>query len=140
MKHRRSEIEEKQPEPPPGRGERSKENKNAHRYRAKHPEKTREDVSLIDVSQTGNDTEHHGDSIAGFAFRGSCCAAHPIAAAAAFGVFRKKMPAIRAWHFIACGRLRLDSRRIRVFHIHIYRKSKAAPNSSSKERFRRRRP
>ena len=61
MKHRRGEIEEKQTKSPSGRGERSKENKNAHGDRANHPEKAREDVSFIDVSQTGNDTEHHCD-------------------------------------------------------------------------------
>ena len=90
-------------------------------------------MSFIDVSQTGNDTEHHCDQVARFAFRGLCCAAHPIAAVAAFRVFRQKMPAIRARHFIACGRFRLGSGRIRVFHVHTYRKSQAAPNSSSKQ-------
>src|SRR4029434_6610245 len=100
MKHRASQIEEKQAESPPGRGERSKKNKNADWDRANHPKKARKDVSLIDVSQTGNDTEHHCDSVAGLAFRGLCRAAHPIAALAAFRVFRQKMPAIRARHFI----------------------------------------
>src|SRR5215211_1680181 len=133
MKHRRSEIEQKQAESPPGGGERCKKNENADRDRAQHPEKPREDVSLIDVSQTGNDTEHHCDHVACFAFRGLCRAAHPIAAVAAFGVFRQKMPAVRARHLIASGRLRPDSRRIRVFHVHTYRKSQAAPNSSSTE-------
>src|SRR6266516_643736 len=118
MKHRRSEIEQEQTESPPGRGERCKENKNADRDRAKHPEKAREDVSLIDVSQTRNDTEHHCDQVACFAFRGLCRAAHPIAAVAAFRVFRQKMPAIRARHLIACGRLWRGRWRIRVLHIH----------------------
>src|SRR5438874_11226946 len=101
MQHRRGEIEEKEAESPSGRRERSKENKNADRDRAKHPEKAREDVSLVDVSQTRNDTEHHCDQVACFAFRGFACAAHPIAAVAAFRVLRQKMPAIRAWHCIA---------------------------------------
>src|SRR6476469_8171719 len=103
MKHRRGEIEEEQTETPSGRGERSKENKNAHRDCANHPKEAREDMSLIDVSQTGNDTEHHCDQVARFAFRGFGCSAHPIAAVAAFRVFRQKMPAIRAWHLISCG-------------------------------------
>src|SRR5436190_23724643 len=106
MKHHRGEIEEEKAESPSGRGKGSKENKNADWDRAKHPEKAREDVSLIDVSQAGNDTEHHCDSVACFAFCGLCRAAHPIAPVAAFGVFRQKVPAIRARHLIACGRLR----------------------------------
>jgi hypothetical protein len=40
------------------------------------------------VSQTRNDTEHHCHSVAGFAFSGLCCAAHPIAAVTAVRVFR----------------------------------------------------
>src|SRR5436190_5957727 len=119
MKHRRSEIEEEQAKSPAGRSERSKENKNADGDGAKHPEKTREDVSLIDVSQPGNDTEHHCDSVARFAFCSLCCAAHPIAAVTAFGIFRQKMPAIRARHLVTCARFRPGSRRIRVFHLHI---------------------
>src|SRR6476646_6940479 len=100
MKHSRGEIEQEKAEPPAGRGECSKENKNAHRDRANHPEKTGKDVSLVDVSQARNDTEHHCDKVAGFAFRGFRRAADPIAAVAAFRVFRQKMPAIRAWHLI----------------------------------------
>src|SRR5262245_18032598 len=106
MKHHRAEIEKKEAEAPPGRGERGKENKNADGDRANHPEKARKDVSLIDVSQTWNDTEHHCDSIAGFAFRSLCCSAYPVAAVAAFRVFRKKMSAIRTRHLIARGRFR----------------------------------
>lgn len=118
VKHGCGEIEEKQAEPPSGRGERSKENKNAHWDRADHPEKAREDVSLIDVSQPGNKTEHHCDSIAGFAFRGLCRAAYPIASIAAFRIFRQKMPTIRARHLIARARFRHDRRRIRVLDLH----------------------
>ena len=88
MKHRRGEIKEKKAEAPPGRGERSEKNKNTDRNSANHPEKARENVSLINMSQTGNDTEHHCDSVAGLAFRGLCCAAHPIAAVTASRVFR----------------------------------------------------
>src|SRR5262249_26491479 len=140
MHHHRGEIEEKQTEPPPGRGERSEENKNSDRDRANHPEKTCENVSLINMSQAGNNTEHHCDSVTGFAFRGLCGAARPIAAVAAFGILRQKMPAVRARHFSTCGRCRTGSRRIRVFHLHAYRKSQVALNSSSTERFRRRKP
>src|SRR5437762_13771242 len=96
MKHRRGEIKEKQAKSPAGRSERSKENKNTDGDRANHPEEARQDVSLIDVSQPGNDTEHHCDGVARFAFCSLCCAAHPIAAVTAFGIFRQKMPAIRA--------------------------------------------
>ena len=133
MKHRRSEIEQEKAESPSGRGEGSEENKNADRDRANHPEKACKDVSFIDVSQTGHDTEHHCDSVAGFAFRGLRRAARPITAVAAFRVFRQKMTAIRARHLVACGRFEPRSRRIRVFHLHTYRKSQVAPNSSSKE-------
>src|SRR6476620_11443104 len=133
MKHCCGEIKEKEAESPPGRGERGKENKNAHRDCANHPEKACEDMSFIDVAQTGNDTEHHCDQVASFAFRCFGCAAHPIAAVAASRVFWQKMPAIRARHFIACGRFRLGNGRVCVFHLHTYRKSQAASNSSSKQ-------
>src|SRR5262245_55052267 len=111
MKHHRAEIEEEQAESPPGRGERSKENKNADRDRADHPKKARENVSLINVSQTGNDTEHHCDCVAGFSFCGLCRAPNPIASITALHVFRQKMPAIWTRHLIACGRVRPGSRR-----------------------------
>src|SRR5215813_392270 len=133
MKHHRGEIEEKKAESPSGRRERSKENKNADRDRAKHPEKTRQNVSLIDVSQTGHDTEHYCDSVAGLAFRGLCCTAHPIASIAAFGISRQKVPAIWARHFMACRRFGCRRWRIRVFHLHTCRNSQARPNSSSKQ-------
>src|SRR5438552_2686864 len=101
MKHRRGEIEEEQAKSPPGRSERSKENKNADGDCTKHPEKACEDVSLVDVSQTRNETEHHCDHVARFAFCSLCRAAHPIAAVTAFSTFRQEMPAIPARHFIA---------------------------------------
>src|SRR5262245_13638895 len=63
MKHRRGEIEEKEPKSPAGRCKRGKQNKNADRDRANHPENSHEDVSLINMSQTGHDTEHHCDSV-----------------------------------------------------------------------------
>src|SRR5438045_9666224 len=103
MKHRRSEIEEEQAKSPAGRSERSKENKNADGDGAKHPEKNREDVSLIDVAQPGNDTEHHCDSVARFAFCSLCCAAHPIAAVTAYGICRKSMHALSGTDFFALG-------------------------------------
>src|ERR1051326_9043779 len=134
MKHRGGEVEAEQTKAPTGRGERSEENKNADWDRADHPEKTRQDVSLIDVSQAGNDTEHHRDRVARFTFGRLCRAAHPITAVAAFRVFRQKMPAIRARHLIAryCfGRRRWG---ICVFHIHkLIRNSQAGSNSSSTE-------
>src|SRR5712691_8894256 len=95
MKHRCGEIEEKQTKTPAGGSERSEENKNADWDRADHPKKTRENVSLVDVSQPGNDTEHHRDRVARFGFSRFCRAAHPITAIAAFRVFWQKMPAIR---------------------------------------------
>src|SRR5438046_9354239 len=101
MKHHRGEIEEEKAESPSGRGKGSKENKNADRDRTKHPEKARQDVSLIDVSQTGNDTEHDCDHVARFAFRSLCRAAHPIAAVAASGLSRLNVPALWARHLIA---------------------------------------
>jgi hypothetical protein len=70
MKHRRGEIEEKKTESPSGRGKRCKQNKDANRDCANHPQNTCENVSLVNVSQTGNKTEHHCDSVTGFAFRG----------------------------------------------------------------------
>src|SRR5437762_2596049 len=133
MKHRCGEIEEKQAKAPAGGSERSEENKNADWDGANHPEKTRQDVSFIDVSQAGNDAEHYRDRVARFSFSRLCRAAHPITAVAAFGVFRQKMPAIRARHLIARGRFRRSCRGIRIFHIHTNRRSQAARNSSSTE-------
>src|SRR5215813_2886679 len=43
------------------------------------------------------------------------------------------MSAIRARHLVACRRHRCGNWRIRVFHLHTYRKSQVAGNSSSKE-------
>src|SRR5207248_11198950 len=103
MKHRRSEIEEEQAKSPPGRSERRKENKNADGDGAKHPEKTREDGSLIDVAQPGDDTEHHCDGVARFALRSLCCAAHPIGSVAAVCIFWQDVPGMRSEHVIDCG-------------------------------------
>ena len=88
MKHHCGEIKEEKAKSPSGRGDRGKENKNAHRDRARHPENSRQYVSLINVSQPGNDTKHNRHHIACFAFRGLCRAAYPIATVAAFGIFR----------------------------------------------------
>src|SRR5262249_47480307 len=82
---------------------------------------------------TGNDAEHNRNRVAGLSFRGLCRATHPIAPVAAFRVLWQKMAAIRARYFIACGRFRRSCRRIRVLHVHTYRNSQAAPNSSSKQ-------
>src|SRR5438093_10046457 len=56
MKHYRAEVEEKEAEPPSGRCERGEQHENPDRDCAKHPEKTCEFMSFIDVSQAGNDT------------------------------------------------------------------------------------
>src|SRR5262249_29959262 len=133
MEHHRGEIEEKQAEPPPGRGERSKENKNTDRNCTDHPEKSCQDVSLINVPQTGNDAEQDRDHVAGFAFRGLCRAAHSIAAVATLCILRQKMSAIRTGHFIARARFGRSGWRIRVFYLHTCRNSSAGPNSSSKQ-------
>src|SRR5262249_831696 len=101
---------------------------------------TRQNVPLINVSQTGNDTKHHGDHVAGFAFRSLHRAALPITAVAPLGALWQKMPAIRTWHFVVHARVRLNRWRIRVFHLHTYRNSQAAWNSSSKEKFSRGKP
>lgn len=140
MEHRPGEIEQKQTESPPGRCERGKENENADRNRANHPEEACQYVSLVDMSQTGNETKQHGDGVACFAFCGLRRAADPIASAAAFRVLRQEMPAVRARHFIARARFDRSRRGICVLDLHNYRQSQAARNSSSKEKFRRGKP
>jgi hypothetical protein len=56
VKHYSAEVEEKEAQTPPGRGERGKQHEKSDWDCTKHPEKTCEFVSFIDVSQTGNDT------------------------------------------------------------------------------------
>jgi len=56
MKHYRAEVEEKEAQPPAGRREGGQQHEKPDRDCAKHPEKTCEFVSFIDVSQTGNNT------------------------------------------------------------------------------------
>src|SRR6266704_2853079 len=56
MKHYRAEVKEKEAQTPPGRCERGQQHEKPDWDCAKHPEKTCEFVSLINVSQPGNDT------------------------------------------------------------------------------------
>ena len=79
MKHYRDEIKEKEAEAPSGRGEGSQKDEDPHWDRARHPNKTRQDVSLVNVSQSGNDTKHNCYGVACLAFGSFGSAARPIA-------------------------------------------------------------
>jgi hypothetical protein len=89
MKHYRDEVEEKEAKAPAGRCERSKQHEDADWDRTKHPEKARELVSLVNMSQAGNDTENNCDSVARFAFRRFSRATCPITPVTALGIFRQ---------------------------------------------------
>jgi hypothetical protein len=75
-------------------------------------------VSLVNMSQAGNDTKYNCDGVASFAFRCFSCAASPITSVAAFGIFRQGMPAVWAGHFIAHALFWPSGRCIRVLHAH----------------------
>lgn len=118
MKHYREEIKEKETEAPAGRCERRQQDEDPYWDRTKHPEKARELVSLINMSQAGNDTKNNSDGIARFAFRRFRRATCPITSVTARGTFRQQMPAVWTRHFISSARLRPSRWRIRVLHTH----------------------
>src|SRR6266540_5574554 len=69
MKHYRDQVKEKETESPASRRERRQQHEDPDWDRTKHPQKARKLVSLINMSQAGNDTKDHCDGIARFAFR-----------------------------------------------------------------------
>jgi hypothetical protein len=118
MKHYRDEIKEKETEAPAGRCERRQQDEDPDWDRAKHPEKARELVSLVNMSQPGNDTKDNSDGVARFAFRGFIRALFPITAVTARGMLRQQMPAVWTRHFISGAGLRPSRWRIRVLYTH----------------------
>jgi hypothetical protein len=100
VEHDSKEVEEKEAETPAGGCERRQQYKDPHWDRPKHPEKTRKLVSLINMSQAGNDTKDNCDGIARFAFRSFGRATRPITSVAACGILRQQMPAVWTGHFI----------------------------------------
>src|SRR5204863_5817281 len=118
MKHYRDEVKEKETEAPAGRCERCQQHKDPDRDRSEHPQKPRKLVSFINMAQARNDTKDNCDGVARFAFRSFRCAACPITAVAALGIFRQEMPAVWTGHFIARAGFWPGSRCIRVLHTH----------------------
>jgi hypothetical protein len=118
MKHYRDEVEEKQAEAPARRSECRQQHEDPDWDRTKHPEKARELVSLVNMSQARNDAKDNCDGVARFAFRCFSRAACPITSVTAFGSFRQGMPAVWTGHFISSARLRPSRWRIRVLHTH----------------------
>lgn len=118
MKHYREEIKEKETETPPGRRDCSQEHKDPDRNRASHPEKARQYMALVDVSQAWDDTEHYRDCVARFAFRSFSPAARPITPVAACRVLWQEMPAVWTGYFIFRARFGPTGRCVRVFHVH----------------------
>jgi hypothetical protein len=119
MEHYRNEIEEKQTEAPPGRCERSQERKNPNWDRASHPEKARQHVSLVNVSQSRNDTQYNCYGVARLALRGLHRAARPITSVTPFGILRQEMPAVWAGHCVASAWLGPCGWCVRVLHAHL---------------------
>src|SRR5437899_12268345 len=118
MQHYRAEVKEKQTETPPGRCDSGQEHKDPDRDCASHPEKARQNMSLVDVSQSRNDTEHNRHCVARFAFRSVFSrAALPIAPVAALCVLWQEMSAVRAWHCLARAWFGPSRRCVRVFHL-----------------------
>src|SRR6266404_3555168 len=122
MQHYRAEVKEKETETPPGRRDGGQEHKDPHRDRASHPEKAHQDMSLVDVSQSRNDTEHNRYCVASFAFRSVFSrAALPIAPVAVLCVLWQEMPAEWTRHFVRRGWFGSSRRCVRVFHLHFTR-------------------
>ena len=106
MKHHRDEVEEKQTEAPARRSECRQQHEDPDWDRTKHPEKARELVSLVNMSQARNDTKDNGDGVARFAFRRFSRATCPITSVTLLGIFWQRMPAVWTGHFISSARLR----------------------------------
>src|SRR5437867_3298959 len=98
MKHYRAEVEEKEAQAPAGRREGSQQHEKHDRDCAKHPEKTCEFVSFIDVSQTGNNAQDNCYCVARFAFRSFLLATRPIAPVTVLRITWQEMPAVRTRH------------------------------------------
>src|SRR6266403_2569783 len=104
VQHYRAEVKEKQTETPPGRRDGGQEHKDPDRDCASHPEKAHQDMSLVDVSQSRNDTEHNRHCVASFAFRGFRRRRPlPIAPVAVLCVLWQEMPAEWTRHFVRGG-------------------------------------
>ena len=118
MKHYRDEVEEKQTETPARGSECRQQHEDPDWDRTKHPEKARELVSLVNMSQAGNDTEDNRDGVTRFALRRLSRAARPITPVAACGILRQQMAAVWTRHFISSAQLSASRWRIRVLHTH----------------------
>jgi hypothetical protein len=118
MEHYRTQVEEKEAKAPTGRCECSQQHEDPNWDRTKHPEKARKLVSLVNMSQAGNDTKDNCDGVAGFALRRLIRATCPITPVAACGIFRKEMSAVWTGNFISSARFRLSDWCIRVLYAH----------------------
>ena len=118
VKHYRDEVEEKQAEAPARRSECRQQHEDPDWDRTKHPQKARELVSLVNMSQAGNDTEDNRDGVTRFAFRRFSRSARPITPVAARGILSQQMAAVWTRHFISSARLSASRWRIRVLHTH----------------------
>jgi hypothetical protein len=118
MKHYGDEVEEKETEPPSGGRERSQQHEDPDWDRTEHPKKPRKLVSLIDMSQAGNDTKDNRHGVTRFAFRRFSRAALPIASIAVFGLFWQEMPAVWTGHLISRSWFGASARGVRVLYTH----------------------
>jgi hypothetical protein len=118
MEHDRDEVKEKKTEAPAGRCECSQQHKDPHWDRTKHPEKARELVSFVNMSQAGNDTKDNCDGVARFAFGRFSRAARPITSVTPFDILRQKMPAVWTGHFIPGAWFGASGRCVCVLYAH----------------------
>jgi hypothetical protein len=118
MKHYRDEVEKKETEAPASGSERCQQHEDSDRDRTKHPQKAGELVSLVDMSKAGNDTKNHCHSVTCLAFCRLGRPQRPITSVTPLGIFRQRMPAVWAVHFISSARFRPSGWCVRVLYAH----------------------
>ncbi len=118
VEHYGEEVKEEEAEAPAGRCKRSQQYEDPDWDRTEHPEKPRKLVSLVNMSQAGNDTKDNCDGVARFAFRRFSRAAPPIASVAAFGILWQEMPTVWTGHLISRSRLGAGGWCVSVLHAH----------------------
>src|SRR5438874_10857491 len=107
MKHYRNEVEEKQTEAPAGRSECGQQHEDADWDRTKHPQKARELVSFVNMSQAGNDTKDNCHGVARFAFCRFCRPMLRLTTVGGRGIFRSQSTEVWVWIVYYSGRFML---------------------------------
>lgn len=118
MKHYRDEVKEKETQAPASRSERRQQHEDSDWDRTKHPEKAGELVSLVDMSQAGNNTKDNCHSVTRLAFCRFGRPLRPITLVTSLGIFRQQMPAEWTVHFISGARFRPSGWCVGVLYAH----------------------